>query len=171
MIYFVTEKFLKDETPIGENIDIKKVVPFLKTAAAMRLIPVLGKLFYNDLLTKYNAQTLSVKEKELVNEIQPVVAWYAAAMALPDLNNQRTNKGQQKQSGDYSQSTGKTEQVDAQDQDTSIGRFWLNQLKDYIKLNKEDFPVYMSKENQKNFLFECPVADESAGFNDSILII
>lgn len=170
MIFFVTEKFIKDRTPIGENVDVKKVVPFLETAASMRLIPVLGEVFYTDLLTKYNNQSLSANEQIIVDKCKYVVAWYASSMATPALNKQMTNKGQQTQSGDYSQNAGDTAEVQAQDRDSVIGRFWLNQLKDYLKRNKSLFAVYLSKPNQDSFLFEEPKTITPDSFNDSMYL-
>lgn len=171
MIYFVTEKFLKDETPIGENVDIKKVLPFLKTAANMRLIPVLGRLFYKDLLDKYNAQTLNTDEVELVGHVKMVVAWYASYLATPALNKQVTNKGQQRQNGDYSTSVEDQGEVKAQDVDSSVGRFYLNELKNELKIKKGVFPVYESKENKDSFLFEQPKTIEPDSYGDYFIVI
>lgn len=172
VIYFVTEKFLKERTPIGENVDIKKVVPFLETAAYLRLVPVLGEVFFDDLVTKYNANSLTADEMKVVDKCRMVVAWYASSMATPALNKQMTNKGQQTQSGDFSQNAGDMAEVQAQDRDSVVGRFWLNQLKDYLKRNKDLYPVYLSKPNQKAYLFEEPkCSDLGDSFNDSMFII
>lgn len=165
-IYFVTEKYIKDETPIGENVDIKKVLPWIKTAALMRVRRVLGKDLFADLLTKYNAQTLSADEKDLVEQIQPVVAWYAASMSLPSLNSQPTNKGQQKQRGDYSENAGSEEEVKAQDTYTVTGRMWLNDLIDFLKDNGSKYPLY-----PENCGCGSVTKTDPNGFNDSFIIV
>jgi hypothetical protein len=65
-------------------------------------MPILGTTFYNDLLTKYNAQTLSPDEEDLVAFIQPIIAWRAAEDAVFGLSLQLKNKGLQTQFGDNS---------------------------------------------------------------------
>ena len=54
MIYFITETYLKNQTPITANVDVNDVTPFVRTQSEMRVQPILGTYFYNDILTKYN---------------------------------------------------------------------------------------------------------------------
>jgi hypothetical protein len=65
MLYFITETYLKNNTPITANVDVNNVTPYLATQAALRIQPILGTTFYNDLLTKYNAQTLDPLMKRI----------------------------------------------------------------------------------------------------------
>lgn len=173
-IYFVSETYLKDETPIGENVDIKKVVPFLKTACYMRLEDLLGEVFLEDLLTKYEDESLSADEEALVDKCRLVVSWYASSMVTPRLNNNTSNKGQQRQSGDYSTASNDNSEKEAQDQDSVTGRFWRNKLAEYLDRNKSKFPVYTSKLNQDtlpaNKKKVCETTDPN-GYNDSMFII
>jgi len=62
-------------------------------------------------------------------------------------------------------------EVQSQDRDSVVGRFWLNQLKDFLKKNKDLYPVYMSDANQKAYLFEKPKETNTDSFNDSMFII
>ena len=81
MIYFVTENFLKINTPITKNVDVTDVYPYVKPASDMRLQAILGSYFYNYLLTQYNDEVLTPDEITLVEKIQFVVAWRAAEQA------------------------------------------------------------------------------------------
>jgi hypothetical protein len=54
MIYFVTENYLKTQTPITANIDVNNIVPFIKTQSDMRIMPILGTYFYTYILAAYN---------------------------------------------------------------------------------------------------------------------
>ena len=82
VIYFVTENYLKVNTPITANVNITEVLPLVKGAADMWTQSTLGTYFYNDLLVKYNAQTLNPDEETLVALMQPSIAWRAAADAV-----------------------------------------------------------------------------------------
>ena len=59
MLYFITETYLKVNTPITANVDVTDVTPYIATQAALRVQPILGTTFYNYMLTQYNAQTLN----------------------------------------------------------------------------------------------------------------
>jgi len=82
MLYFITETYLKTNTPITANVDVTDVTPYIATQAQLRVMPILGTVFYEDLLEKYNAQTLSNDEEALVLFIQPVIAWRSAEDAI-----------------------------------------------------------------------------------------
>jgi len=68
MIYFITENYLKTQTPITANVDVTDVTPYIKTQSDMRVQPILGTYFYNYMLTGYNAQTLNNDEETLVTQ-------------------------------------------------------------------------------------------------------
>ncbi len=47
MTYFITESYLKTNTPITKNVDVTDVAPYIRPTAEMRLMPILGTYFYN----------------------------------------------------------------------------------------------------------------------------
>ena len=97
MNYFITETYLKTNTPITANVDVTDVTPYIATQAQLRVMPILGTLFYNYLLAAYNAQSLNTDETTLVGFIQPVIAWRSAEDAVFGLTYQLKNKGLQTQ--------------------------------------------------------------------------
>ena len=92
MNYFITETYLKTNTPITANVDVTDVTPYIATQAQLRIMPILGTTYYNYLLAAYNAQTLTVDEEALVTFIQPVIAWRSAEDAIFGLTYQLKNK-------------------------------------------------------------------------------
>jgi hypothetical protein len=50
MLYFITENYLKTNTPITANVDVTDVFPYVATQAQLRVMPILGTVFYNHLL-------------------------------------------------------------------------------------------------------------------------
>lgn len=105
MIYFVTETYLKENTNVGNNLDDKNSIPFIKNAADSYIRSIIGNEFYKYLLNKFNTQTLDADEVELIQDyIKPSVSWRAAADIVIEASYQLTNKGIQTQSGDYSSS-------------------------------------------------------------------
>lgn len=152
MIYFVTENWLKTNTPITDNIDMTDVMPWLKTSAELWIQPILGTYFYNDLLTKYNEQTLTSNEETLVNMIKPAIAWRAASDAVYGLSRQLKNKGIQTQSGDFSSSVELDEVQFAMAHYRQKAEFYESLIVKYLKENKDLFLNFTSTNNTDSII-------------------
>ena len=169
MIYFVTENYLKTQTPITANIDVNNIVPFIKTQSDMRIMPILGTYFYNYILTAYNDQTLTVDEEELVTYIQPAIAWRSAEDAAFGLSYQLKNKGIQTQNGDYSNNVNQSEVNFVQDHYAQKASFYESRLWKYLDVNRDLFANFISQLNKDSDIR--PAAQQTQGFNDSILFL
>jgi hypothetical protein len=169
MIYFITENYLKTQTPITANCDVNDIVPYIKTQSDLRIQPILGTYFYNDILAKYNAQTLSANEEILVTYIQPIVAWRSAEDAVFGLSYQLKNKGLQLQNGDYSNSVSQQEVAFAQDHYGQKASFYEARLVNYLHTNKDLFANFTSVLNKDSDIR--PTHNPDNGYTDSIMII
>lgn len=169
MIYFITETYLKTQTPITANVDVNDVVPFIKTQSDLRVQPILGTYFYKHLLTEYNAQTLNNDEIELVEYIKPIVAWRSAEDAVFGLSYQLKNKGLQMQNGDYSNSVTRADVTFAQDHYAQKASFYEERLSKFLKANKDLYPEFTSKLNTDSDIKPSKVTDN--GFNDFMIVI
>jgi len=147
MIYFITETYLKNNTPITKNVDVKDVTPYIRPASDMRVQSILGTYFYEYLLTAYNAQSLSSSEEALVEKIQPVVAWRAAENSAFGLSYQLKNKGIQSQFGDYSQNVSQSEVAFVMDHYGQMAAFFEKRLINFILENKDLYPQFTSALN------------------------
>lgn len=148
MLYFITETYLKTNTPITANVDVTDVTPYIKTQADLRVQPILGSVFYNYLLAEYNAQTLNPDEETLVGFIQPVVAWRSAEDAVFGLTYQLKNKGLQTQFGDYSGSVSRAEVAFGMEHYAQKASFFEQRLIKYLLANKNLFPQFTSLANR-----------------------
>jgi len=185
MLYFITETYLKTNTPITANVDVTDVTPYIATQAQLRVQPILGTTFYNGLLTAYNAQTLSPEETILVGFIQPVIAWRSAEDAVFGLTYQLKNKGLQTQSGDYSGSVGRNEVAFGMEHYAQKAAFFEQRLINYLLANKDLFPGFTDEANrdtdlrpmidrcncQGTCLGNCGGFQRDNGYNNSILIL
>jgi hypothetical protein len=169
MIYFITENYLKTQTPITANVDVNDVTPYIKTQSDMRVQPILGTYFYNHMLTGYNAQTLNNDEETLVTYIQPVVAWRSAEDAVFGLSYQLKNKGIQQQFGDYSNAVTQNEVAFSMEHYGQKASFYEARLFRYLKENKDLFPEFISDLNKDSDIK--PSKKEDTGYTTQILIL
>jgi hypothetical protein len=167
MIYFVTEQYLKQKTPITQNVSSKDVMPFVEPAAASWMQNILGTYFFNDLLTKYNAQTLSTDEETLVEKMKPAIAWRAATDCVLGLTYQLKNKGLQKQNGDNSESVEQSEVGFVMRHYEQKAEFFESMCRKYLVKNKDLYSVFTSTLNKDSELR--PQDDDN--FNTDIMFI
>jgi hypothetical protein len=128
-------------------VDVTDVTPYIATQAALRIQPILGTTFYNYLLTQYNAQALLPDEIDLVEFIQPVIAWRSAEDAVFGLTYQLKNKGLQTQSGDYSASVSRNEVAFGMEHYAQKASFFEQRLIRWLLTNRALFPLFMSTTN------------------------
>lgn len=168
--YFITENYLKANTPITQNVDSKDIIPFVKPASDMFIQNYLGSYFYVNLLASYNAQTLNSNETTLVAIIQPIVAWRAAADAVYAMHYQLKNKGVQLQSGDQSSPAAQEEVVMLKRHYDQKAEFFEERLRKYLILNKDLFPDFTNKLNTDSCLTDM-IPKEDSGYNQDMLMI
>jgi hypothetical protein len=148
MIYFVTEQYVKLNTPITDNVDMNEVQPLFKTAADGYVRSILGTYFYNYLLTEFNAQTLNANEIILVQQyVQPAVAWRICTEAVVTTSYQLKNKGIQTQNGDFSAFPGMSEMSFTFHHYRDRADFYDQRLLDYLKVNGDLYPDFVNPLN------------------------
>lgn len=167
MIYFVTEQYLKQKTPITQNVSAGDVMPFVEPAASAWMQNILGTYFFNHLLTAYNAQSLNADELVLVAKIQPAIAWRAASDCVLGLTYQLKNKGLQKQNGENSEAVEQSEVGFVMKHYTQKAEFYEALVRKFLKINRDDYPQFTSKQNKDSEL--APQNDDN--FNSDILFV
>ena len=169
MIYFITENWLKVNTPITANIDAVKIFPFVQSQSDMRIQPILGTYFYRYLLTAYNAQTLTPDEEVLVAKIQPAIAWRAVEDCVLAISYALKNKGVQQQSGDYSQPVTFQEIAHLQNHYSQKAEFYERRIIEWLRCNKYLYPEFTDSQNTDSDIK--PTKNIDNGFNDYFEII
>jgi hypothetical protein len=148
MLYFITENYLKTNTPITANVDVTDVTPYIATQAQLRVMPILGTTFFNYMLNVYNTQTANNDEETLIKFIQPIVAWRSAEDAVFGLTYQLKNKGLQTQNGDFSSSVSQREVAFGMEHYAQKAAFFEQRLIKYLIKNKNLFPEFISTKNR-----------------------
>ena len=66
-VLFISEQYVKNTTLIDENVSVKLILPSIKDCQELRIHPILGTPFYEDLKTKITAGTLNSDEVNLLD--------------------------------------------------------------------------------------------------------
>jgi hypothetical protein len=143
-IDFISESYIRENTVLNQNLDIKDIVNNINVAQDMYIQPILGTNFYDELLTKYNDQTLTADETTLVLHIKPGLAYRASEMSLPFIQYQIKNKGPQTQSGDNSESVDNSILLYLRNELVNRAEFYEQRLVNYLSDNKDLFDGYIT---------------------------
>jgi len=170
--YFVTDVYLKDNTPVAENVDSLISGPQIKAAADGWARNILGTYFYNDLLAKFNAQTLNPTEITLVQDwLKPAIAWRACAEIVIAAGFQLTNKGTQTQSGDYSATPEYRAQMFVQHHYADRASFYENRLLEHLIEDGSLYPEFNDDQNKDSMARKACSNQKGSAFQSGINII
>lgn len=171
MVYFVTEQWLKTNTPITQNVDVTSITPWLRVNAENWTRKIIGTHFFNDLLTKYNAQTLSADEITLVELMKPAIAWRAASDAAFGLSFQLKNKGLQTERGDYSDAAALNEVQFTMQHYADKAGIYEGAIYDYLakKEYSDLYSAYNSTLNDDSLAKKC--GGNGNNYNKSVMVI
>lgn len=147
MIYFVTERYLKLYGMITSNVDATDFTPLIQFCSKAFIRKQIGSYFFNDLLTKYNAQTLNADETLLVEIMQFAIAWRATAEAAISLSYQIKNKGIQKQRDDNSDAAEMKEITFIYDNYIQKAQYFELEMREFLIKNKLNYPIFTDKLN------------------------
>ena len=74
-VLFISETYVKNNTVIDENVDMRQILPSIRDAQELRILPILGTPLYEDLKTKITATTLTADDIILLDDyIAPCMA-------------------------------------------------------------------------------------------------
>ena len=103
IVYFISTTYLRQNTPIEDNVDDDKLVPFIVQAQDTYLQQSIGETGYNALKAGVENNNLTPDEQTFMrNYVQPLVAQYTFWLALPFIAFKATNKSLSKESSEYS---------------------------------------------------------------------
>ena len=93
-ILYISVQGIKDRTGLHANVDEKLILPEIKTAQDMYILPALGSTLYNKLQSAINTSTLNADETILLNNyIADCLIYYVMSELPMGLSYQFYNKG------------------------------------------------------------------------------
>jgi hypothetical protein len=103
-VYFISQEYFFQNTPVEQNVDWDKIQPFVVQAQQLYLQQTIGETGLNALSDAVKNNTVTPDEQTFIrNYVQPLVTQYTFWLALPFINYKATNKALSKESSEYSQ--------------------------------------------------------------------
>jgi hypothetical protein len=142
-VLFISEKFIKDNTALDENIDMKLIRPTIWQCQIQYLQDLLGTLLYQDLLDKIEANTLAGNDLILVDNYVAdcLTYWCLYELQIPLLFKFR-NKSTSTNQSDYSNPISTKELDRIENRFKSKAEFFSKRLSLYLLANANLYPLF-----------------------------
>jgi len=140
---FIDDQYLKDYTPMGQNIDPLTIYPFVEDSQDVYIQDLLGTPLYMDLAYKlYTGVTYSSDERILVDLCSKCLAYYSVYMALPHLAIKIRNVGVARPTSDNTQPSTMEELKYIREEMKNMAEFWAERVVIYLNNYSTLYPLY-----------------------------
>lgn len=142
---FISVQSIKDRTGLHANVDEKLVLPEIKTAQDMYILPALGSALYNELQTAVDTNTYTNLQTTLLDDYIVDCLIYFVMSELPQgLSYQFYNKGLIRKTGDNQESPSMQDMIDVANRYRARAEFYKQRLIKYLKQNNALYPNYLN---------------------------
>ena len=144
-ILYISVQGIKDRTGLHANVDEKLILPEIKTAQDMYILPALGSTLYNKLQSAINTSTLNADETILLNNyIADCLIYYVMSELPMGLSYQFYNKGLLRKSGDNTENPSMQDMIDVANRYRTRAEFYKQRLIKYLRQNNTLYPEYLN---------------------------
>lgn len=159
---FISETFVKENSEIDENVDMKLINPTIWYCQKQYIEPALGTVLYNDLIADVVAGSVSGDNLTLVDDYiaDALLFWVRHEIQVP-LTYKFRNKSVGKNTDPNSQPVGFDEHKYLRDFYKNKAVMFTERLKDYLCENSELFPLY-GTENGVDEIYPKDIAPQVA---------
>ena len=158
VVYFISTTYLRQQTPIEDNVDDTKLTPWIVQAQDTFLQEGLGETFYDRLKDGVENNNLNSDEQSFMrNYVQPQVAQFAFYLMMPFINLKVTNKAISKEGSEFSTPAELTELKYLRSAVLDMAEFYKRRMIKYLLDHPSMFPAY----NNPNALDNMPKSAQS----------
>lgn len=93
MILMISIKTLKDSYLIDDNLSDKYILPVIKKGQDFIIRPILGEKLYSQIIEEIENDTLTDNSKDILNKIEPILAYYIMSETVYSLAYKLKNEG------------------------------------------------------------------------------
>ena len=141
--------FLKETTPLNDNVDDAKIRSVLLATQRMYIEPILGSDLYNRISSDIAGSSLTGNYKTLTDTwIAPCLAWYTYSELIPDVGVQVARGGVYRSNAENSQTATISELNYYQQKQRDRGEHFADRLTEYLCSNSSLFPEYSTNSDE-----------------------
>jgi hypothetical protein len=142
---FISVQSIKDRTGLHANVDEKLVLPEIKTAQDMYILPALGSALYNELQTAVDTATYTQLQTTLLDDYIVDCLIYFVMSELPQgLSFQFYNKGLLRKTGENQESPSMQDMIDVANRYKARAEFYKQRMIKYLKEYSTLYPEYLN---------------------------
>jgi hypothetical protein len=147
-VLFISEDFLKDNTQVSKNVDVKYIREAILWAQDSEIQTVLGTTFYEELKADVIGNTLAGVNKALMDDyILPCLKHFVTSECVAMAHYKITNKGVQVQNSEQSQPAFRSEVDFLIEKEKNKGQWYKQRLIDYLCEFEVQFPSYANPDS------------------------
>lgn len=142
--FFITEEYLKDNSPASVRSSMDEIYPFAKTAEEVYIQIAIGTRLFDRLVESLQASPKNTTANEIVllKKIRSCLVWYTIYDALPFLADKVRNIGVVKQISETTTPSDESSVKGLRKECKNKGDFYLQMLQRYLCENSDLFPEY-----------------------------
>jgi len=140
---FVSEDYIKQNTPINDNVDLKMLKSAIIEAQELHLLESIGTSLYNDLDAKIVAGTIAGNDLILMKTyIRPMLKYWVMVEGAPMLLFKFTNKAVSTSTSDNSSPVQYEDMKYTVNQFKAKAEVYTERMVRYIQANLSLFPLF-----------------------------
>ncbi len=147
-VYFLTEKYLKDNTPLDDNIDPKVIKTAMREGQDIYIRDLIGSGIYDELCTQIASDPdlsgYTDNRTLLVNYINPCLKYYILFECAQTLSFQLVNKGVVTRSSEWQTPADINSITALMVKWRDKGEYYARRLQDFLCENSETYPLYQN---------------------------
>lgn len=142
-ILIINPQFIKDNSPLAENIDSVLLTPFIKQCQMKYIERALGTDLLSKITNDISGGTLTGVYKTLVDEmVQPALNHWVIYESMPFLNYKITNKSVVSKNSDQSTAVGLDEVKYIRDGVRDTAEYFTSRMIKYVQARQSSYPEF-----------------------------
>jgi hypothetical protein len=144
-VYFISTTYLKDNSPINENVDDKLLKSAIKESQEVYIRDVIGSGLYNELQTQAFANTLTNANTTLLDSyIAPCLKYYTLTEAMLPMTFKLMNKSVAAREADNARAVSVDEMTLIEKRFRDKAEYYANRLRDFLRDNTNTYPLFLN---------------------------
>lgn len=143
--YFITEKYIKENSPVDDNVDVKLLQMGIRKAQDIYIRDRIGSGIYDELCTQITAATLTAANTTLLNQyIAPCLLQYTLYESAENISFQILNKGIQTRNSEFSSPADISAITGLMNKWKNDAEYYANRLSDFLCANSSSYPLFLN---------------------------